>query len=89
MLSNFSYLNLDGKIGLPSRLGDNAPFGERIPPSFQNCTIKVRAENRRKPAPHGLGHWDGEWLEGDRLEQRWEPGYKILWKEKFIARVRI
>jgi hypothetical protein len=50
--------------------GENVPFGEGKPFSFQLGTIKVRAENRRKPAPHSAGYQDGEWLEGDRLEQR-------------------
>ena len=79
ILSNFSYLNLVVKITLPSTSGENLPFGERIPTSFRSCTIKVRTENRRKPAPHGVGHWNGEWLEEGRLEQRWELANEILW----------
>jgi hypothetical protein len=79
MLSNFSRLNLFGKIRLPSTSGESAPFGERIPVSFRYCTIKVRAENNREPAPHGSGHWNGEWLEGGRLEQRWELDSNPLW----------
>ena len=70
ILGFLSELNLVGEIGLPSRSGDNALFGERIPVSFLYCTITVRAENRRKPAPHGVSHWDGEWLDKGRLEQR-------------------
>jgi hypothetical protein len=68
-LSNFSRLWLVGKTALPSTSGENAPFRERISAPFRYCTIKVHPENRRKPAPHGAGHRDGDWLDKGRLER--------------------
>ena len=67
MFSNFGSLNLVVKIVLPST------FEERIPASFRLCRLKVRAENQSILTPYDVGHCVGEWLDKDRLEQRWEP----------------
>jgi hypothetical protein len=48
-------IKLEAKIGLPSRSGESPPVWRETRPSFHPRTLKVRAENRRKPTPYSAG----------------------------------
>jgi hypothetical protein len=69
---------LEGKIDLPSRFGESPRFRREISLSFRLCTLKVIAEDGRKPAPQRgvLVRRDRLWE--DRLEQQWGLRTEIL-----------